>query len=254
MSVRALGLIGHSERVTCLEPIPNKMQLLSTANDLTCRLWDLRRPGMLHMLNGHSKGTIKAVSCSKYDLGVTTSSLESHVCIWDLSSTGKCIQTLEQAHPGGISSISLRSNDQDHSNTNPDRTLDHNNTSMVTGGMDGVVKLWSVEASGCQETGRQEWKQHKAPHTHRGCVMGVDCRPSMLWDPVVVSAAHDGRLMVSGAGVDDPVCLHAHTGAVGHMMLSNEQGVDSVGSSLRVVTASSSDNLGPAAIKVWDFN
>jgi WD40 repeat protein len=133
---------GHTGQVRSVSISPDEKRVASGSTDGTARLWAIsptRERGndsaseVIAVLRGHT-GSLEAVAFSPDGKTLATSSSDSTVRLWDVS-TGKLRHTLE-GHSGEIDSIAF----------SPDGRV------LVSGSKDRTIKVWDAATGRLQRT------------------------------------------------------------------------------------------------------
>jgi len=85
--------VGHTERVNYADFSPDGKYIVSTSEDKTAKLWDIRTGKELHTFYGHTKNVITA-RFNADGKTITTTSNDNTIKIWNIAS-GNLLQTLE---------------------------------------------------------------------------------------------------------------------------------------------------------------
>jgi len=159
-------LRGHSQSVRCVRFSPDDVELASASEDLRIRLWNLKSGRVTATLLGHSKPVV-SLAYSPDGRSLVSGSDDHAVQLWNAlahqvlqSGDGK-VRTVAVsplgdwlASAGDAKSISLwnvRTSRLAHSLDHGGSSIDSvafsaNNRLLATGGADGNVRLWDVEA------------------------------------------------------------------------------------------------------------
>ncbi|MEO6039789.1 MAG: WD40 repeat domain-containing protein, partial [Saprospiraceae bacterium] len=122
-------LAGHTAPLWCATYSPDGKMIATASDDSTAILWDARNGALLHRLRGHLQAVVSTVFSPGGKL-LATLSLDKTVRIWE-TATGKLLRVLETN--GQMPSKGAFSPDG--------KTL-----SVVTGGRETSISLWSVES------------------------------------------------------------------------------------------------------------
>jgi hypothetical protein len=98
-------LEGHSDSVNGVAVTPDGQRALSTSDDLTLKLWDLKTGRALRTLEGHS-GAVNDVAITPDGTCAVSASFDKTLKVWDLKS-GRVLRTLE-GHSASVRSVVVR--------------------------------------------------------------------------------------------------------------------------------------------------
>lgn len=137
-------LIGHSDWIRSLAFSPDGETLLSSSNDRTVRLWNIKTGQLLHLLTGHRE-RVKCVGVSHDGQLLLSCSADSQVRAWDKNllthkKTGDC-RYIVKASSRAITLVSALP-----VSPNPQRPI------FVTGAEHGKVSIWNLETGQWQRT------------------------------------------------------------------------------------------------------
>jgi len=131
-------MFGHSEPITCIAASPSYNIIVSGSKDASCIVWDLARLSFVRQLVPHTS-SVDAVAVNELTGDIATCS-SSWLHLWSIN--GDLIASMDTAGVGGGAGGGVNHgilcvtfsilNDWDSDNV------------VMTGSMDGVVRLWSV--------------------------------------------------------------------------------------------------------------
>jgi len=181
-------LTGHSETVCSASSAPDLKYLVTCSEDLTAKLWVVRRDVQAAMclftLRGHTK-SVNSVSFSEDGKFIVTGSSDNTAKIWVVK-TGQLQRTFE-GHRGAVFAASFA----------PD------GMSLQTQSRDSTAKRWEVETGRCTNT-EPLWDQAEANSSSAsdGHIIVTTGGPSIH--------IHDCHLSTSTKGVDKERSLEGH--------------------------------------------
>ncbi|XP_011601683.2 WD repeat- and FYVE domain-containing protein 4 isoform X2 [Takifugu rubripes] len=136
-------LYGHTDSVTCLAVSDVHNVLVSGSHDLTCILWDMEELSYITQLTGH---TASISSLAINDLtGEIASCAGPHLYLWNMKG-----QLLSHSHsscgplPDVLSIAFTQRHEWDPRNV------------IITGGADGIIRIWKTEYTRTQLPGPPE--------------------------------------------------------------------------------------------------
>jgi hypothetical protein len=118
--------------VTCVAFVQGSQALLTSCDDGSVSLWDLKTGQRVRQFIGHEKG-VKCVAVAPDGKTIASSGWEGTVRLWELD-TGKLLNVL-RGHTQGVSSVVF----------SPDGKW------LASGGSDAVVRLWNLRDGGKEE-------------------------------------------------------------------------------------------------------
>ena len=125
-------LFGHKDEVTAMALSNSYHMLVTGSADLTCVIWDINRMVYVRQLNGHSS-PVTCVAINDLTGDIVTAA-GSRLYVWSIN--GQPIANIETVTDSNQSILSIcmsQINEWDPVNV------------ILTGGTDGVVKIWNVE-------------------------------------------------------------------------------------------------------------
>ena len=118
-------LTGHLDAVWSVAISPDGQTLISSSEDQTIRLWNLRSGDLLRTLKGHS-GSVWSIAFSPDGQTVASGSSDNTIKLWNKGS-GDLLGTLE-GHSGTVWSIAFSADGQ----------------ILASGSSDNTIKLWEL--------------------------------------------------------------------------------------------------------------
>ncbi|MGK7893173.1 MAG: CHAT domain-containing protein [Xenococcus sp. (in: cyanobacteria)] len=155
------SFIGHSDLVRDIAFTPDGQYLVSSSNDRTVRLWDIKNGQILHLFKGH-KERVKSVKVSENGKNIISGSADSTVKIWDIR-TGNCLKTI-------------------NTSLNPKTILNAiviNQKLIATGStsVQGTIKSWDLNTGEMKDAVKAAFSGIRS-----------------------LAISHDGKTLVSGSG------------------------------------------------------
>ena len=130
--------VGHDSDVDTVAWHPNGAYVFTAAGggDRTVRMWDLVRGTAVRLFTGHA-GNITALACAPSGHIVASADDRGEILLWSLP-TGRLIKRMRGHGRGGIWSL--------------DWSVE--STALVSGGADGTVRVWDVQANKDSQQGK----------------------------------------------------------------------------------------------------
>ncbi|RIK37084.1 MAG: hypothetical protein DCC55_25315 [Chloroflexi bacterium] len=196
------ALAGHSSQIKWITFNPAGALLATGSGDQTTRIWEMPSGRLRHVLQEHT-GMVRYVAFHPNGRLLATASDDTTVCLWD-AVEGRVCQTL-QGHTHAVINTQFTLDGKTLISVSDDQTVrvwsvdaatgmyqpahvlpasvyKHNcvalspdSITLVSGGMDGVVRLWDLQTGQVRHT----------LHGHTNLITGVDVSP-------------DGRQILSG--------------------------------------------------------
>ena len=217
---------GHSRWVLSVAISPDGNTLVSGGADKTIKVWNLKTGSAIRTLNGHSSW-ITAVAIPADGKKIVSGSTDKTIKIWDLN-TGKlsktiknekelsCVLSLCISHDGKVIACGSTNNKitlcnldsgkilrsiEGHSAWIQSLSITSDNTTLISGSRDGVIKFWQskTKAESSTELG-SVWGQGLVDVA--ATVAGV-----LLGWPIAVGAWVLGRIIVAAADNGDVSAL-----------------------------------------------
>jgi WD40 repeat protein len=167
-------LNGHYSWITAVDIAADGKNIVSGSTDKTIKIWDLNTSKLNKTLQGSNELSSVLSLCISHDgKAIVCGSTNNKITLWDLY-RGQFIRSIE-GHSAGIQSLSITSD----------------NTTLISGSRDGVVKFW------------QSSKPGEESSTQSGSVLGkglVDVAATVagfsLGGPIALGAWVVGRVIV----------------------------------------------------------
>ena len=133
---------GHSDTVRCLA-FSSPTSFISASRDTTLKLWSLaaddNADGCIATLSGHNASIVSLAVHHVSQLAVSGS--QDGTCrVWNLAAQGACLATLV-GHEGGVRAVAFFS---EGSMAQKDEDGAGKGQFVVSGGVDGKVKVWNA--------------------------------------------------------------------------------------------------------------
>ncbi|KAJ5807910.1 hypothetical protein N7474_009179 [Penicillium riverlandense] len=119
---------GHDQDVDCICFHPNSAYIFTASCDHTVRMWAVTTGNAVRMFTGHT-GNITALECSRNGKLLASADDDGSIFLWDLG-PGRLLKRMRGHGKGGIWSLSWSAE----------------STVLVSGGADGTVRAWDVDA------------------------------------------------------------------------------------------------------------
>lgn len=127
-------LVGHDNDVDCVCFHPNSAYVFTASGDHTVRMWAVSTGNSVRIFTGHA-GSITSMECSRDGKTLASADDQGDILLWDLAS-GRLLKRMRGHGKGGIWSLSWSME----------------STALVSGGMDGTVRVW--DPTGPQDSGQ----------------------------------------------------------------------------------------------------
>ncbi|WP_179052046.1 WD40 repeat domain-containing protein [Nostoc sp. TCL26-01] len=163
-------LTRHNGSINSVSFSPNGTTLASGSNDNTIKLWNITKRKEIRTLNGHS-ATIRSVSFNPDGKTLTSRSDDNTIKLWDIT-TEKEIRTFK---PWNVAT-GKENRPITKSNSVVNVNFASDSKTLVSGGSDGIIKLWDASTG-------------KVIHTMTGHSNAV----------ISVSFSPDGKTLVSNS-------------------------------------------------------
>ncbi|KAI9804869.1 MAG: hypothetical protein M1825_001238 [Sarcosagium campestre] len=118
--------VGHDNCVDCVAFHPNSAYVFTASCDKTVRMWEVTTGNAVRLFNGHT-GNPTALCCSRDGAILASADDEGAIILWDIAS-GNRIKVMRGHGKGGIWSLAWSAE----------------STVVLSGGMDGTVRVWDV--------------------------------------------------------------------------------------------------------------
>jgi WD40 repeat protein len=162
---------GHSHWVLSVAISPDGNTLVTGSADKTIKVWNLKTGQIIHTLNGHSSW-VTAVAIAADGKTIVSGSTDKTLKIWELN-TGKlsktiknekelsCVLSLCMSHDGKVIACGSTNNKitlwnldsgqlicsiEGHSAWIQSLSITSDNTNLISGSRDGVVKFWQSKS------------------------------------------------------------------------------------------------------------